>query len=429
MTNKMKKRIPLTDNPYRNPFTVTVPHSDASYSSGQGYVPGPSISSANEFIHLTKMQASTKEDNNLSLSKRHRAASKISAVFRSLSPLNFSKSSSSSDTRESTKISLLEQENQILRQTIEQLERENELLEHSKGQRIIMENFEGAGKPMYNANGEEVDSTWWERENGDPESQTFHLGLTNRAMADDRSKVSGTSSISTTPSLRNANGTGMAFADVSTSANSAAVPALEQCDVYNDSSCPIEPELSFKDAFKDRAYWLVGLLTLQSMSGFILARNEQLLQTHPVIIYFLTMLVGAGGNAGNQAAVRVIRGIALGTLNEKTQKRFLIREFKMACSLSAILSLAGFIRATLFNTPLAETIAITTALAIIVFSSICFGAILPLILMRINVDPAHSSTSIQVIMDILGVVLTVAVSTTILDSAAGQMIISKLIGS
>jgi cation transporter-like permease len=43
---------------------------------------------------------------------------------------------------------------------------------------------------------------------------------------------------------------------------------------------------------------------LQSFSGIILSRNEALLADHPVIIYFLTMLVGAGGNAGNQASVR-----------------------------------------------------------------------------------------------------------------------------
>ena len=43
---------------------------------------------------------------------------------------------------------------------------------------------------------------------------------------------------------------------------------------------------------------------MQSCSGIILSRNEVLLANHPVIIYFLTMLVGAGGNAGNQASVR-----------------------------------------------------------------------------------------------------------------------------
>lgn len=107
------------------------------------------------------------------------------------------------------------------------------------------------------------------------------------------------------------------------------------------------------------------------------------------------MLVGAGGNAGNQASVRVIRGLALGTLNEKTRNQFLVREVKMAASLSVILSVAGFLRAILFKTGLAEAIAITMALALIAFSSICLGAILPLILEFAGVDPAHSSTSIQ----------------------------------
>ena len=61
---------------------------------------------------------------------------------------------------------------------------------------------------------------------------------------------------------------------------------------------------SFWQSVSDRAVWLVGLLVLQSMSSFILARNEALLQEHLVIVRFLTMLVGAGGNAGNQASVR-----------------------------------------------------------------------------------------------------------------------------
>lgn len=190
--------------------------------------------------------------------------------------------------------------------------------------------------------------------------------------------------------------------------------------------CPLEPNISFVDALKSRAYWLVGLLALQSCSGFILSRNELLLQNHPVIIYFLTMLVGAGGNAGNQASVRVIRGIALGTLSPETRARFLSRELRMACALSAILSLAGFLRALLFHTPFPETLAVTLALSIIVFSSICLGAVLPLLLQKVGVDPAHSSTTIQVVMDILGVLLTVFVSTLVLDSTGGQLLVRTL---
>jgi len=98
----------------------------------------------------------------------------------------------------------------------------------------------------------------------------------------------------------------------------------------------------------------------------------------------------------------------------------------MAVSLSSILSLTGFIRASLFRTPLAESLAVTACLALIVFSSICLGALLPLFLKKIDVDPAHSSTTIQVVMDILGVIMTVVISNLMLDSRIGQYIISRL---
>ena len=93
--------------------------------------------------------------------------------------------------------------------------------------------------------------------------------------------------------------------------------------------------------------------------------------------------------------VVVIRGLALGTLNDKTRGQFLTREFKMALALSVILSIAGFCRAIFFKTAFPEALAVTAALCIIVFSSVCLGAILPIVLEWFGVDPAHSSTTIQ----------------------------------
>lgn len=279
-----------------------------------------------------------------------------------------------------TKIAVLEQENEILRRTVSSLEHENSQLlgrQTEAAKQLVIENFEGE-IPSFDVNGEEVEP-WW-----DDDSDT-----------DDN--------------------------DVPAVTNDGAVSIASnvECDESEEDACPVEPDVSFKDALQTRAKWLIGLLAMQSMSGFILARNEELLKAYPVIIYFLTMLVGAGGNAGNQASVRVIRGLALGTLNENTQKKFLSRELKMAGSLSILLSIAGFIRCAVFRTPVAETFAITCALTMIVFSSICLGAILPLLLKKLDIDPAHSSTSIQVVMDILGVILTVFVSTAVLDGPIG----------
>ena len=164
--------------------------------------------------------------------------------------------------------------------------------------------------------------------------------------------------------------------------------------------------------------------------------------------------------------ITVIRGLALGTLNERTRGQFMSREFRMAVALSAILSVAGFCRAVFFRTPFPEALAVTSALAMIVFSSVCLGAVLPLVLEWLGVDPAHSSTTIQgksvrlvsfcelsvgpaisscgfeplshriydharnfvVIMDILGVIMAVSVSRAILDGPLGAFLIGRLGG-
>jgi hypothetical protein len=103
----------------------------------------------------------------------------------------------------------------------------------------------------------------------------------------------------------------------------------------------------------------------------------------------------------------VIRGLAIGSVNHHNLKEFLTVELKMCLALSVILSLTGCLRAAVFLTPITETIAITTSLFFIVFISIILGAILPLLMNHVHIDPAHSSTTIQVIMDILGVTITV----------------------
>jgi len=172
--------------------------------------------------------------------------------------------------------------------------------------------------------------------------------------------------------------------------------------------------MTFCSSLTDRTKWLVGLLVLQSMSSFIIARNESLLQHHTVIVQFLTMLVGAGGNAGNQAAVRVIRGLAVGNLNNHNLISYLKKELCGGFIICIVLGTAGCLRSVAFQIPLKETTAITSALVMIVMSSIIIGTALPLIMRLVKIDPAHSSTTIQVLMDILGVTITVFMTSLIL---------------
>ena len=183
---------------------------------------------------------------------------------------------------------------------------------------------------------------------------------------------------------------------------------------------------NFFVAYFDRAIWLAGLLIFQSCSSFILARYEQVLKKHTTIIYFLTALVGAGGNAVNQASVRCIRGLALRTLNASTMRAFLCRELAMAVLLSITLGLVGFVRALLSPCTTTELIAIVLSLITIVFVSIILGALLPLFLNFLGFDPAHASTTIQVLMDISGVFITMLIASALLDTSAGQNVLTNI---
>ncbi|RNF14747.1 Mg transporter [Trypanosoma conorhini] len=54
---------------------------------------------------------------------------------------------------------------------------------------------------------------------------------------------------------------------------------------------------------------LAALLALQSGSQLVLQRHEELITNQVAIVLFMGMVVGAGGNAGNQAAVAVITAV------------------------------------------------------------------------------------------------------------------------
>ena len=169
---------------------------------------------------------------------------------------------------------------------------------------------------------------------------------------------------------------------------------------------------------------LVCLLLLQSMSQFVLEAYEGLVATNLVIPLFLTMLVGAGGNAGNQSAVRSITGLVTGALKPAHVVEVVRREFFVGISCGCLLSLIAFLRVYYFyaNDEVQPTgvfvtvFSITLSLFLIVVSSVIIGGSLPFFLRWTGYSVEHAAPMIQVIMDILGVWITCSVCSLFLPS-------------
>jgi len=188
---------------------------------------------------------------------------------------------------------------------------------------------------------------------------------------------------------------------------------------YADWSVP-----SVVEEVMARGRWLLGLLVVQSSSSIILQRYEALIQDHVVVTFFLTMLVGAGGNAGNQSAIEVIRGMATREIGSGLPALgpVLAKQVGVGALLAILLSGAGYLRVSLSGGTPADCAAISTALFCIVFTSVVLGTLLPFTFRSLGVDPANAGTTIQVTMDVLGVLFTCLVATSVLGQLAPPII-------
>eukprot|EP00927_Polykrikos_kofoidii_P008516 TRINITY_DN13539_c0_g1_i1.p1 TRINITY_DN13539_c0_g1~~TRINITY_DN13539_c0_g1_i1.p1 ORF type:complete len:364 (+),score=58.82 TRINITY_DN13539_c0_g1_i1:63-1094(+) len=212
--------------------------------------------------------------------------------------------------------------------------------------------------------------------------------------------------------------------------------ALTQAGQVDESANLQMQQDSSIHKFWHRAGWLVMLLMFQSTSSIILEHFELLIQHHPVVIYFLTMLVGAGGNAGSQSTVLVVRRLALAAVHSPKEagdirlsvRRIVGSEVSVGVRLALVLFVACVLRCIIFKVRGKEMLAICLSMFCIVFTSTLLGAALPVLLSRAKVDPAHASAAIQVIMDISGVSVTCVVSCLVLgmpinaDKSAAQLV-------
>jgi Mg/Co/Ni transporter MgtE len=172
---------------------------------------------------------------------------------------------------------------------------------------------------------------------------------------------------------------------------------------------------------------LVMLLLLQSMSQLVMVAYEQLISSNIIIPLFLTMLVGAGGNAGNQAAVHTITGLVTGQYGVGHMWQLVRQELVAGLISSVCLFCIAFLRVFMYYsaedvqpTPVFTTVfSISLSLFLIVLTSVVLGSMLPFLLASMRVNVEHAAPMIQVIMDILGVCIACVTCSFFLPAGAG----------
>uniref|UniRef100_UPI0012506659 magnesium transporter n=1 Tax=Acinetobacter bereziniae TaxID=106648 RepID=UPI0012506659 len=190
-------------------------------------------------------------------------------------------------------------------------------------------------------------------------------------------------------------------------------------DFLKSSAVTSSPKMSIKTApihylYKKRVFWLVILVFGSLLSGFGIAHFEDIIAKNIVLVFFLPLLVGSGGNAGSQSATLMVRALATGDVHLKDWLYLIGRESLVGLCLGGTMAIAvsilGYFRGD-------AMVALVLALSMmgIVLMGCLIGMSLPFILNRLKLDPASASAPLVTsICDATGVIVYLCIASIIL---------------
>ena len=167
---------------------------------------------------------------------------------------------------------------------------------------------------------------------------------------------------------------------------------------------------------KSRLPWLFFLMCSYVITGSIIASFETVLSKVIVLVTYMPMLMGTGGNSGSQSATLVIRGLALGDVETGDVLKVFWKEIRVSALIGVLLSALNFARIYWLDKEGAlVALTVCCSMLIIVIAAKTIGSMLPMAAKRIGIDPAlMASPMIASLTDMVSVITYFALATLIL---------------
>lgn len=174
-------------------------------------------------------------------------------------------------------------------------------------------------------------------------------------------------------------------------------------------------ETSVLQQVKNRTPWLMLLMLSATVTGEILGYYENAMAAMPVLITFIPMLMGTGGNCGSQSSTLIIRGLAVGEIEFSDIFKVVFKEIRVALLVGTLLAVVNGIRICIMydrNLMLAAALGVTM-IAVVTMAK-CIGCILPLIAKKVGLDPAiMAAPLITTILDTCTILVYFNIVTTV----------------
>ena len=161
-----------------------------------------------------------------------------------------------------------------------------------------------------------------------------------------------------------------------------------------------------------RLPWLVIGMLGGICSSMLLGCFERTLGDHPEMALFIPLLAGMGGNVGVQSSAIAVQGLANNSLDTSHIFQHILKESAVALINATILSLLVYVyNIFMHDATDIVTLAVPLSLFVVIMFASAFGALIPLVLDRMNINPAVATGPfIQIINDLSGMTFYMLIS-------------------
>jgi len=179
--------------------------------------------------------------------------------------------------------------------------------------------------------------------------------------------------------------------------------ATEQ--IYNLAGVDDEAEEDedIVEAGKKRAIWLFINLITAILASFVIQMFDATISSYVALAVLMPIVASMGGNAGTQTLTVTVRRLALGDIELSQAKETIKKEVLLSLGNGFIFALVIGVIAFLWFGDSKLGFVIAASMIINLFFAGFFGAFIPLVLKRLNIDPAVGSTVIlTTVTDVVG---------------------------
>ena len=139
---------------------------------------------------------------------------------------------------------------------------------------------------------------------------------------------------------------------------------------------------------KNRMLWLLLLMISSAVTGAIITKYEMAFEALPILVSFIPMIMGTGGNCGSQASTLIIRGLATDEVRMRDIGKVIWKELRISVLVGIILAIVNGIRIMIQYQDMNLAIIVGITLIITAIMSKLIGGILPIIAKKFKLDPA-----------------------------------------